>query len=217
MLKQATKWVKEFGKPYKYEDQKTKDKRQLIDGIVNFVVNTIKTIFKLINLMIIVPIKALVTNAKDFTNEYNKIGSNDIDTIVPTFKSAVTGLVQVLTSPLIPIKIIARLILTPVGGVSVFANEGLKKVVDEFFKNTPQPDGKGIKTFAFTKDDDIPERIVSKSKKYCDKQQKDSDKLTKILSKPTLTYYKMKEIRKLIDNESSCKNERAHKPQAATV
>lgn len=202
MLKQVTKWVKEFGKPYKYEDQKTKDKRQLIDGIVNFVVNTIKTIFKLVNLMIIVPIKALVTNAKDFTNEYNKIGSNDIDTIVPTFKSAVTGLVQVLTSPLIPIKIIARLILTPAGGVSIFTNNGLKKTVEAYFEKNSEPKDGALLSHSFKADDEIPKDVQAKVDKYCEHKQCDHDKIKAILEKPTLTYYKMKEIKEQIDNIS---------------
>ena len=207
MFKQANKWIKDTIKPYKHENQKTRDQRQLIDGIVNFVVGTIKLLFQLINLMLIVPIKALIADWRNFTSKYREIGQGDIAKIVPTFQQAITGFVQLITAPILPFRIILRLILTPIGGVSVFANEGLKRLVDEYFKTTSEPEPEhGIKTFTMAQVDKVPDDLRLKLKKYNQNKQKGSAELNKILSKPILSYYKMKEIKDKIDHEIGVHN-----------
>lgn len=211
MLKQATKWVKDSFKPYKHENQKLRDKRQLIDGIVNLVVGTVQLLFKLINLIFIVPIKALITDPKNFTKKYNEIGKDDIETIVPTFRKAISGLVMTLTSPLLPIRILLRLFLTPKEGISIFANAGLKKLVDNYFRENEPPKSDGFSTFAAKTDKQLPIEIDQKSKRYEENKQKDSSELRKILSKPTLTYYKMLEIKSKIEEQSEAVKE----PKAA--
>jgi hypothetical protein len=210
MLKKANKWLRDTIKPYKYENQKIRDQRQIIDGIVNFVVGGIKIIFQLINLMIIVPIKALVADWRNFTVKYKEIGQGDISKIEPTFQRMITGFVQILTSPIIPFRIILRLFLTPKDGVSVFSNNGLKTIVDEYFKDTPEPEQNGIRSFAAVMGDKIPDNIVIKAKKYDQNKQKDIDQLNKILAKPTLTYYKMREIKARIEQETSAKSRMAN-------
>lgn len=212
MLKQANKWIRDSFKPYKYDDQVTRDKRQLIDGVVDTVVGGINLIFQLINLMLIVPIKALVQDPKHFTTAYREIGTGDISKIVPTFRQFVTGVVMTLTSPLLPLRMLIRWFLTPAAGVSVFANKGLKAVVDQYFQDNKEPSTDTMGMFSAQKIDDMPDRIVEKAKKYTKNSQRDSDKLNSILSKPTLTYYKMKEIKEIIENKDNTSALRAVKP-----
>lgn len=190
MFKKANKWLRDTIRPYKHENQKVRDQRQLIDGIVNFVVGLIKLIFQLINLMFIVPIKALIVDWRNFTTKYKEIGEGDISKIVPTFKRFITGLVQVLTSPIIPFRIILRLILTPAEGVSVFANSGLKSIVNDYLdKNQAPRSGETMGVSAMVMDDSIPQAISAKAQKYTEHKQKDSDELNKMLKNPLLPFY----------------------------
>lgn len=206
MLKQANKWLKDTIKPYKYEDQKIRDQRQLIDGVVNFVVGAIKLLFKLINLMLIVPIKALIVDPKNFAAKYNEIGQGDIATIISTFQQFVTGFAQLLTSPILPFRIFFRWLITPTEGISVLKNSGLKRLVDEYLKDNGEP--QTMRSFGIAKvSEGIPLGISNKVKKYVRNNQKDSKKIDEILSKPILTYYKMKEIKDLINLETNFKLE----------
>ncbi len=206
MLKQANKWLRDTIKPYKHENQKIRDQWQLIDGIVNFIVGAVKLLFKLTNLMLIVPIKALVSDWKNFTTQYKEIGAGDIAKIIPTFQQFVTGLVQILTSPILPLRIIFRLLITPKDGISALTNSGLEKLVDEYLKNNNEP--QAMVSLSITKvSDDVPLGISNKVKKYVKNDQKDSKKINEILSKPILTYYKIKEIKSMINHE------RDHNPE----
>ncbi len=199
MLKEANKWIKDSVKPYKYEEQKNQDFTQAIDGLVNVIVEPLKLIGLILFLLIIAPIKALVLDIKNFFNQYDQLTKESVENLVPTLRMVVTGIMQVLTSPLLPFRIILRMFLTPEEGVSVFSNAGLKKVVDDYLSNVEKQVKPDSTMEMLNQSDPIPEDMSKKIEKYIAHKQKDSDKLEAILKKPILTYMKFVEIKEIIE------------------
>lgn len=195
------KWGNDSFKPYKYQSQKEKDITQVVDGIVNLVVGVFKLVGTILNLLIIFPIKSMLLDFKGFFTKYNELSKEDKNALIPTFRLALTGLFQVLTSPLMPFRIIFRMIATPKDGVSVFENAGLKKLVDEWLKNNQEPSSQGV-TIASTStlNNELPKELQLKIDKYITNNQKDAVALKELVKKPTLTYFKMKELKERIDS-----------------